>query len=71
MELIPTLGLELMIVFDVFCLVSGYYAERGARGMKSFLLFLCVGVPWFLSYAGKTQRNWKRIITPEKKKKTE
>jgi len=71
MELIPTLGLELMIVFDVFCLVSGYYTERGARGMKSFLLFLCVGVPWFLSYAGKTQRNWKRIIEPEEKKKTE
>ena len=62
MELAPALGLEFMIAFDVYCLLSGYYIERGARGMKSFLLFLCVGVPWFVSYVNKTQKNWEHML---------
>ena len=65
LELIPTLGLELMLVFDVYFLLSGYYAERELRGVKSLFYFLVIGIPWFLSYAYKTQRNWKRMITPE------
>ena len=66
LELIPTLVLEFMLVFDVYFLLSGYYAERGLRGAKSFLLFLAVGIPWFLSYAAKTQRNWARLLATEK-----
>ena len=68
MELAPALGLEFMIAFDVYCLLSGYYIERGARGMKSFLLFLCVGIPWFVSYVNKTQKNWKRMCSAGKTK---
>ena len=68
MELAPAVGLEFMSAFDVYCLLSGYYIERGARGMKSFLLFLCVGIPWFVSYVNKTQKNWKRMCSAGKTK---
>ena len=54
-----------MLVFDVYFLLSGYYAERELRGVKSMFYFLFIGIPWFLSYVYKTQRNWKRMIAPE------
>ena len=66
LELVPALALELMLAMDVYFLLSGHYAERGARGLKSFLLFLCVGIPWFFSYVSRTQKNWQRMISAGK-----
>ncbi len=60
LELVPTIGLELMVAFSMYYLFNrdGLIA---ARAIKSIGMMLIVGIPFFLKYAIKTQENWLRM----------
>ena len=58
-ELIVALFMEIGVVFDFHLLLEGYYFES-ARGAKS-LVYSLLFIPMFLSYCGKTNRNWKAL----------
>ncbi len=60
LELVPTIGLEIMVAFDLFYLFNRD-GLSAASAIKSIGMMLIIGIPFFLKYAMKTKENWLRM----------
>ena len=59
MELIITLALEFVFVFDLSLLLNGYYNYH-PRLIKNISSLFFIGA-FFITYVMRTQRNWKML----------